>query len=336
LSIGVPQFAIEELAVKNQGRRYNDAWGLNDGELYNTRQNFYHKPQISLRHSWDSNKLFWSNVLYLSIGNGGGTATDGLSIPLNEDNQRDVEEAIRINQEPNFANPDGNSSTILRANRNNHFWYGILSTLRYTLNENITISNSSYGFKNNFTDFEIPFVHIPTYTIKLGATYNFNRQNGVFVNTGVLSRAQQYRNVIISNFWDTETEGQIANTFDNEEIKAVELGYNYKSKVFSANVNLYYTHWGNKPLDRLPVIAEDPGDPDSDQIPINVPGIDALHKGIEIDFVFKPISKLAIEGLASIGDWTWQSGQTVEGVLPNGVTYSYEFDARGIYWMLPI
>ena len=407
LSIGVPQFAIEELAVKNQGRRYNDAWGLNDGELYNTRQNFYHKPQISLRHSWDSNKLFWSNVLYLSIGNGGGTATDGLSIPLNEDNQRDVEEAIRINQEPNFANPDGNSSTILRANRNNHFWYGILSTLRYTLNENITISggidgrsyngdhfrevrdllggagwkagnnapdsptfqvgdkyeydytglvrsiggfglfeykkdkwasflnasvaNSSYGFKNNFTDFEIPFVHIPTYTIKLGATYNFNRQNGVFVNTGVLSRAQQYRNVIISNFWDTETEGQIANTFDNEEIKAVELGYNYKSKVFSANVNLYYTHWGNKPLDRLPVIAEDPGDPDSDQIPINVPGIDALHKGIEIDFVFKPISKLAIEGLASIGDWTWQSGQTVEGVLPNGVTYSYEFDARGVH-----
>jgi len=314
LSIGVPQSAIEELSVKNKGRRYNDAWGLNDGELYNTRQNFYHKPQISLRHSWDRNKFFWSNVAYLSIGNGGGTATDGLSIPLNENDQRDINQTIKLNQEINFANPDGNSSTILRANRNNHFWYGILSTLRYTLNENITISggfdgrsydgdhfrevydllggagwkngnnapdsptyqvgdkyeydytglvrsiggfglfeykkdkwasflnvsaaNSGYGFRNNFTDFEIPFVNVPTYTVKLGATYNFNKQNGVFVNTGILSKAQQYRNVIISNFWDTESEGTIANTYDNEEIKAVELGYNYKSRIFSANLNL--------------------------------------------------------------------------------------------------
>jgi len=56
-----------------------------------------------------------------------------------------------------------------------------------------------------------------------------------------------------------------------------------------------------------------------------------LHKGIEIDFVFKPIPNLAIEGLASIGDWTWQSGQTVEGVLPNGVMYEYEFDAKGVH-----
>ena len=406
LSIGVPQFAIEQLAIKDKGRRYNDAWGLRDGELFNTRQNFYHKPQISLRHSWDSNKLFWSNVVYLSIGNGGGTASDGASIPSNEEDQEDIDQAI-LNNQPTVFNPDGISNTIIRSNRNNHFWYGLLSTLRYTLNENITLSggidgrsyegdhfrevfdllggsgwqggqvsptapvlqvgdkyeydytglvrtigafglfeykqdkwasflnvsvaNNGYGFRNNFTDFEIPFVDVQTYTLKLGATYNLNKNNGIFFNTGLLNKAQPYRNVIITNFWTNTTDGQIANNYENEDIRAVELGYNYKSSIFSANVNLYYTFWGNKPLDRLPTISEDESDPEADRIPVNIPGIDALHKGIEIDFVFQPISNLAIEGLASIGDWTWQSGQTVEGVLPNGVPYSYQFDAAGVH-----
>jgi len=59
-SIGVPDEALEQLTNIDKGRRFNDAWGLRDGELYNTRQNYYHKPQFSLRHSWQANdKLRW-------------------------------------------------------------------------------------------------------------------------------------------------------------------------------------------------------------------------------------------------------------------------------------
>ncbi len=407
LRLGVPQSAIDEMDVKNKGRRFNNTWGYRDGELYNTRQNFYHKPQISLRHSWAANpKVFWSNVVYLSIGNGGGTARDGASIEDDENGQRDLEAAIQSNQ-PTVFNPDGISNTIIRANMNNHFWYGLLSTVRYTINDNFTLSggidgrsyngehfrkvydllggtgwqegqvspskpvlqvgdkyeydytgkvrssgafglleykkynwasfvnvsfaNAKYGFKNNFTNFELPFVDVQTYTIKLGATYKISKQNSLFFNTGILNKAQPYRNVIITNFWTDDFDAQVANNYENEDIRAVEMGYNFRSPKFSANINTYYTIWGNKPLDRLPTVAEDENDPDSDRIPVNIPGVDALHKGIELDFAYKPFSNLAIEGLVSIGDWTWQSGQTVEGVLPNGTEYSYEFDAKGVH-----
>ena len=407
LSLGVPSSVIEELEHKDRGRRYNDTWGYRDGKVFNTRQNYYHKPQISLRHSWQANdRLFWSNVAYLSIGDGGGVAPDGASIPFTEDGQRDIDQTI-LNNQPTIFNPDGISNTILRSNRNNHFWYGLLSTLRYNINQNMTLSggvdgrsydgdhfrevydllggtgwqggqvspnspvlqvgdkyeydytgkvrslgafglfeykenrwasflnlsvaNAQYGFVDNFTQFELPFVDVQTLTAKVGATYKFNRQHSVFFNTGVLNKAQPYKNVIITNFWAPSTDAQVANNYENEDIRAIELGYSYKSRRFSANVNAYYTIWGNKPLDRLPTIAEDESDPESDRIPVNIPGIDALHKGIEIDFVFKPRSNLSIEGLASIGDWTWQSGETVEGVLPNGVPYSYEFDATGVH-----
>lgn len=407
LSLGVPSSVIEELEQKDRGRRYNDTWGYRDGEVFNTRQNYYHKPQISLRHSWQANeRLFWSNVAYLSIGDGGGVAPDGASITFTEDGQRDIEQTI-LNNQPTVFNPDGISNTILRSNRNNHFWYGLLSTLRYNINKNMTLSggfdgrsydgdhfrevydllggtgwqggqvspnspvlqvgdkyeydytgkvrslgafglfeykknrwasflnlsvaNAEYGFVDNFSQFELPFVDVQTLTAKLGATYKFSRQHSLFFNTGVLNKAQPYQNVIITNFWAPATDAQVANNYENEDIRAVELGYSYKSRRFSANFNAYYTLWGNKPLDRLPTIAEDESDPESDRIPVNIPGIDALHKGIEIDFVFKPRFNLSIEGLVSIGDWTWQSGETVEGVLPNGVPYSYEFDATGVH-----
>ncbi len=399
--LNVPESAIEPLEYKNRGRRFNDAWGLRNGEIFNVRKNFYHKPQLSLRHSWQaSDKLFLSNVAYLSIGDGGGTAPDGDSFEEDESTgQLNIDARIIDNQTPRFTNPNLYSSTIIRAGKNNHFWYGLLSTLKYDISEsltfsagldgrsyegehyrevydllggqgfreglqvgdkfdywytgkvdqigtfglleykfdkwasflNISVANTKYGYLDNETGFVLDDENVQTGTLKLGATYNINDRNGVFINTGWLSRAQQYRNVIITNFWAPGTDAQLANTFKNEDIKAVELGYNFKSPKFSANVNAYYTVWGNKPLDRLPTIAEDADDPEGNRIPVNIPGIDALHKGIEIDFAFKPNKQISIEGLTSIGDWKWVSGETVNGVLPNGVPYEYEFDANGVH-----
>jgi len=64
------------------GLRFNQHWGYltrtAEGETVATKQsetvNYYHKPLFSLRDYWNVNpKLYISNVLYLSIGNGGGT-----------------------------------------------------------------------------------------------------------------------------------------------------------------------------------------------------------------------------------------------------------------------
>ena len=398
--LGVPEEVVQDYNIVDKGRRYNSHWGYRDGEVFTSRKNYYHKPQLSLRHSYQaSDRLFLSNVVYLSIGNGGGTSPDGASFERDENDQIDINKAIERNQ-PTVFNPRGLSNTIIRAGVNNHFWYGLLSTVRYEINDELTLSggldgrsykgdhyrevydllggtgfrsdslqvgdkfdyyytgsvnqlgtfglleykkgkvssfinlsaaHTLYGFENNFTGFTLDNVGVQTFTIKTGANYDLNQNSSVFLNIGWLSRAQRYSNVIITNFWTPAVDAQLANTYDNEDVKAIELGYSFGSKMFSINLNAYYTIWGNKPLDRLPTIAEDSSDPESDRIPVNIPGIDALHKGIELDFAFKPSDKITIEGLSSIGDWRWDSGQLVMGVLPNGVSYQYEFDAQGVH-----
>ena len=43
----------------------------------------------------------------------------------------------------------------------------------------------------------------------------------------------------------------------------------------------------------------------------NINGMDALHKGIEFDFIYKILPNLSVEGLLSLGDWRWKSEDTV-------------------------
>ncbi|MEM6723130.1 MAG: carboxypeptidase-like regulatory domain-containing protein [Bacteroidota bacterium] len=144
----------------DQGRRYNEFWGFldryeisEDGdttrlgvESLNTRQNFYHKPQISLRHSWNiSQKLFLSNNAYVSIGRGGGVnPEDGFPVISDPEAidyaQLNIQNVFDRNITTDFSKPERNSENILRASINNHMWYGLLSTFQYDLNENIDIS----------------------------------------------------------------------------------------------------------------------------------------------------------------------------------------------------
>ncbi|MEM8909980.1 MAG: hypothetical protein AAGD05_19175, partial [Bacteroidota bacterium] len=215
-------------------------------------------------------------------------------------------------------------------------WLGVFGLLEYKQNQwtaflNASRSTQDYRFVNNITGLEIDWVNVPSTTIKIGANYNINNQHNIFVNAGILDKAQRYSNVIITNFWTNQSDGTIAENYENELINAVEMGYTFRSPFFSANINAYYTVWKNKPLDRLPTVPEDPENPDdSDLIPVNIPGIDALHQGIELDFAFKPTRKLDIQGLVSIGDWTWNSSEIATVTLPNQI-YEYEFDAQGVH-----
>jgi len=58
--------------------RYNSDWGIKNGEVFNIRENFYHKPQLALNHYWDANEdLFIGTSAYYSLGRGGGTGDRG-------------------------------------------------------------------------------------------------------------------------------------------------------------------------------------------------------------------------------------------------------------------
>ena len=104
-------------------------------------QNYYHKPQFSLRDFWTVNENFYiSNILYASIGNGGGTSTSKTAYDLK--GQTDLQSIYNANVGAGLFGiirdldwvPDSTqykSGDYLKSSINNHYWYGGLSTLNY-------------------------------------------------------------------------------------------------------------------------------------------------------------------------------------------------------------
>ena len=148
---------IDPRYMYDKGLRYNPDWGKyvnTDGEeiTQSTKINYYHKPMFTLRDFWNVNdKLYLSNILYLSMGSGGGTSLKK-SVRANPDDpekgfitpegQIDLQQYYDINIEnfdPQF--PDQPKSyQFIRSNVNNHFWYGLLSTFNYEITEELVLS----------------------------------------------------------------------------------------------------------------------------------------------------------------------------------------------------
>ncbi len=154
-------------------------------------------------------------------------------------------------------------------------------------------------------------------TIKAGANYNIDKHHNVFFNTGYLNIAPKMTSVFDNN-------NRELLDIRNQKVTSVELGYGFKSKKFSSNINAYYTLWENKPQQRTPTTA----DGDS----YNVNGLDALHKGIELDFIYKILPNLDFEGLASIGDWKTISSSTATIIDQNGnIKGTVDFSAKNVH-----
>jgi iron complex outermembrane receptor protein len=81
------------------GARYNGDWGTlrrsrnnpnASQEVLNTNQNFYHKPILNLKHFWAKDKVAVSNIIYGSLGQGGGTFLRGNTSELDNRGQLDM------------------------------------------------------------------------------------------------------------------------------------------------------------------------------------------------------------------------------------------------------
>ena len=69
-------------ALGYEGHRWNDDWGLLNGEVLNARVNHYHKPQVALNHYWQvSDRTHLATSAYASFGRGWGSRYDGTSNP---------------------------------------------------------------------------------------------------------------------------------------------------------------------------------------------------------------------------------------------------------------
>lgn len=139
------------------------------------------------------------------------------------------------------------------------------------------------------------------YSIKGGANYNINTYHNVFANIGIISRAPFFSG---GAFLQSTTSNELNPNALNEKAFSAELGYGFRSKYFTANVNIYSTNWIDKTLVRA-INANV-----QNSLVANMQGVNALHQGVELDFVAKPVRDVEIYGMASIGDWNWQNNAT--------------------------
>ena len=156
----------------------------------------------------------------------------------------------------------------------------------------------------------------PGTTFKAGANYNINTKHNVFVNFGFLTKAPLFNNTFNNN-------NEEYSFVTNELITAFEAGYGIKSPKFASNLNLYYTIWNNRPVTKT---CEVDGDP----FPCSISGLDALHRGVELDFAYKILDNLKWEGLISFADWIWNSEAVIQ-VADIGIDASEQFDATGVH-----
>ncbi len=132
----------------NMGLRYNSHWGYltrtADGQtspsIIDERVNYYFKPMFSLRDYWNiSQKTYWSNIVYLSIGNGGGTGLTHTAGPL-PDGTMNFQDIYDANVKGAADSTIKGTNDILRSSINKHFWVGWLSTIDHHISKTLNFS----------------------------------------------------------------------------------------------------------------------------------------------------------------------------------------------------
>jgi hypothetical protein len=129
------------------GISQNNDWGRLGGKVTWVEDNFYHKPQIALNHYWTlSPNTEIATTAYVSFGTGGGggTAGDRSLFEMrtggagSQYGYIDLDAIVDINR---TAAANGQEAVAyMRASRNDHKWYGLLSVLTQDFGSNFVLS----------------------------------------------------------------------------------------------------------------------------------------------------------------------------------------------------
>lgn len=185
-------------------------------------------------------------------------------------------------------------------------WYGAFSQLEYNKNDLSAFvqgSLSQQGFKREdkfqYSDTNplqtTSYKNLMGYNLKAGTNYNINDKMNVFANAGAYSKQPAFNAVYAGN---KNVENP---NLTNEKVVGFEAGYGFKSKYFTANLNAYYTSWADRYIVRNDNATANLGGY------FEVVGADEVHSGLELELTAKPIAKLGVNGMVSIGNWEYNN-----------------------------
>jgi len=197
-------------------------------------------------------------------------------------------------------------------------WAGMFAQMEYNtakMSSFISVSGSNQGFKRidyfNYLDSdparETDWENILGGTVKAGFNYNINENHNIFVNAGYLSKQPIFDNVYI-NFVN-----QLNTDHKNQGVTSLELGYGFRNRNFKANLNAYYTNWDNRQFDETISTLDSEGT-QVDALVI-YSNVEERHTGVELEMNWRPINKLTLNGMVSVGDWVYPSDFT--GTISN-------------------
>ncbi|MEN2401382.1 TonB-dependent receptor [Flavobacterium sp. MC2016-06] len=189
-------------------------------------------------------------------------------------------------------------------------YYGAFTQLEYTVGDlsaflQGAVSQQGYKRQDHFnyattnplsnTDFK----YLTGGDVKAGLNYNINEHHNVFVNGGFYSKQPFFTAVYTNNL------SVVNDNVTNEKVKAIELGYGFRSGIFNANLNAYYTTWDDRFTTGTEANqAENPGGF------YTFSGVNEMHKGLELDVTAKVLTKLKLNGMISVGDWKYNGNAT--------------------------
>jgi outer membrane cobalamin receptor len=151
-------YPIESYRTHEDGRRMNLSWGYKDGKIAGGAYGYneYHKPQISLVHTWEINtKSMLSTSIYGSFARGGGRrmfTRDGKSInylSINNNTGKPYDDTMQTPEghldwdgvyELNKSQATGEALIYEGMALNHHNWFGMLSTYNNQVTDNIKIT----------------------------------------------------------------------------------------------------------------------------------------------------------------------------------------------------
>lgn len=154
-------------------------------------------------------------------------------------------------------------------------------------------------FYMNEEDGESPSKTFFAGNVKAGANYNIDRHNNVFVNGGYITRAPYLQYGV---FVSPANSNAVNPNPQNEKVQAIEVGYEYHSPKFTAQLNGYYTMWKDRTLITTGTLQYD-----NDRYTATMNGVDSRYMGVELNFIYKPVNWLDLTGMFSLADNTWQN-----------------------------
>lgn len=321
----VPAFGVDRTlydgVYSNTGNNgHPDGGGRNGSDNGISRRNSMnsHNWYGSIINFHDDINANWSFDVGLDLRTYKGIHYRTVNDVLGADNYIDYD---NINDNPNVIEPDefveaspswnpwdniDNQDKIDYYNDGLVNWAGIFGQVEYTndiVSAFVQGSYSNQGFQRVEYFNEPPGnqesvkENISGGNIKGGINYNINENHNVFFNTGYYSKQPLFDAVFI-NFGNN-----LNPDLQNEKIFGVELGYGYRSAKLSANVNLYRTSWADRFVSNSVTINA--GEDNEFRGTANYQGITEIHSGIELDFVYRVLDNLSINGMASFGDWVY-------------------------------